>query len=146
MPDKTPKRHQIPRRPVVKKTKARLPLRRFVFDGELYVGLVTPEIYPPMQHYWCQQAYTLWRGERKRSQPLKILWPGLKEYHFCPCGYCDPPPEYRLHSITPRELAGYVRQAREQGWTGALRTPIPFELVVDDVSEDHSRMGISVGQ
>ena len=128
MPDKTPKRHQISRRPVVKKPKARLPLRQFVFEGELYVGLVTPEIYPPMQRWWCQQSFTLWRGLRKNFQPLKILWPGLKEYNC----YCEPPPEYRLHSITPRELAGYVRQAREQGWTGALRTPIPFELVVDD--------------
>ncbi|WP_309713233.1 hypothetical protein [Armatimonas sp.] len=130
MPDKTPKRHQIARRPVVKKTKARFPLRRFVFDGELYIGFASGNA---LANSFYQQTYWLWRGGNKKNQPLRICWT-MPRYDFWLFSQCLPDATVALphRGIFPHELASCVRQAREQGWTGELRTATPFELVVDD--------------
>jgi hypothetical protein len=130
MPDKTPKRHQMPRRPVSKKTKARFPLRRFVFEGQLYTGFAS-EI--DLGNFFYQQTFWLWWGGDKANQPLQIRWT-MPRYDPWLHSQCLPDTKIALppRAILPRELVRCVRQARQQGWAGELRTTTPFELVVED--------------
>ncbi|MBB6052406.1 hypothetical protein [Armatimonas rosea] len=130
MPDRSPKRFKSARRPVLKVRRTPRFLRRFVFDGEPYVGVVSAIA---LGNYRYHQAFLLWRGDNKANQPLRIIWT-MPRYDYWLCDMDKIPPEIALphRDILPRELVVCVRQARQAGWTGELRTHAPFDWVVDD--------------
>lgn len=117
MPDRSPKRFKFARRPVLKVRRTPRFLRRFVFDGEPYVGVVSAITLGNYRH----QAFLLWRGDNKANQPLRIIWTMPRYDYWLDC-----------RPILPRELGVCVRQARQAGWTGELRTHAPFDWIVDD--------------